>query len=230
MQSPHHTRQLPPDNLTPEILVGNAVADALAKKGASVFPAAKERVEMDQITWADQQRIYATCILAAQAAPRSVSAHPEDVLLAARRIRKRELTILENASRTRWSLWANGIIAMCALDWLRNTICSGPPTSHPSDPVRVGHQMLDESRRLRYHRGVYWCTTCGQIAQHAAGKKSRAIGLVNECPGYLTRAGRDVLARIERGRSPKASADWPLMRDTVSVNTGSTPNSHPGQS
>ena len=33
-----------------------------------------------------------------------------------------------------------------------------------------------------------------------------------------TRAGRDVLARIERGLSPKASADWPLMRDTVSIN------------
>ena len=84
--------------------------------------------------------------------------------------------------------------------------------------MRVGHQMLHESYRLRFHRGVYWCTTCGQIAQHAAGKKSRAIGLVNECPGFLTRAGRDVLARIERGLSPKASAVWPLMRDTVTVN------------
>ena len=80
------------------------------------------------------------------------------------------------------------------------------------------------------HRGVYWCTSCGQIAQQAAGKKSRAIGLVNECPGYLTRAGRDVLARIERGLSPKASADWPLMRESVSVTTDRTPKSHPGQS
>ena len=66
--------------------------------------------------------------------------------------------------------------------------------------------------------------------QHAASKKSRATGLVNECPGYLTRAGRDVLARIERGLSPKASTDWPLMRDSVSVNTDSTPDPHPGQS
>ena len=85
-------------NLTPEILVGNAVADALAKKGTSVFPAANDWVKMDQIAWAVQQRIYATGILAAQSAPRSVSAHPEGVLLAARRIRKSESTILENAS------------------------------------------------------------------------------------------------------------------------------------
>ena len=76
-----------------------------------------------------------------RAAPRSATAHPEDVLLAARRVR------------------------MCA---------NGPPSSHPSVPVRVGHQMLHESHRLRFHRGVYWCTTCRQIAQHAAGKKSRA--------------------------------------------------------
>ena len=54
--------------------------------------------KMDQVTWAVQQRIYATSILAAQAAPRSASAHPEGVLLAARRVRKRESTILEDAS------------------------------------------------------------------------------------------------------------------------------------
>ena len=30
--------------------------------------------------------------------------------------------------------------------------------AHPSVPVRVGHQMLHESHRLRFHRGVYWFT------------------------------------------------------------------------
>ena len=63
----------------------------------------------------------------------------------------------------------------------------------------------------------FWCAICWQIAQHAAGK-FRAIFLVNECPRHLTRAGRDVLARIGRGLSPKASADWPLMREKISVN------------
>ena len=139
-----------------------------------------------------------------------LSAHPEDVLLAARRIRKRERTILENASTYSLVPVGKGYCHVCenstpargALVWLRSTICIGPPSSHPSDPVRVGHQMQHESHRLRFHRGVYWCTSRGQIAQHAAGKNSRAIGLVNECPGYLTRAGRDVLALIERGLSP----------------------------
>ena len=155
-------------------------------------------------------------------------------MLAARRIRKRERTILENASTLslvpvskgyHCRVCENSTPARDALVWQRSTICSGPPSSHPSDPVRVGHQMPHESHRLSFHRGVHWCTSCKQIAQHVAGKTSSAIGLVNECRGYLTRAGRDVLARTERGLSPKASADWPLMRDSVSVNTDSTPNS-----
>ena len=206
-------------DMTPEIVVGNAVADALAKKGASVFPAPNDWVKMDQITWVVQQRIKATSILAVLAAPRSVSARPEDVLAGTHHPGNASThSLVPFGKGYHCHVCENSTPARGALDWLRNTICSGPPSTHPSVPVRVGHQMLHESHRLRFHKGVYWCTTCGQIARHAAGKKSRAIGLDNECLGYLTRAGRDVLARIERGLSPKASAGWPLMRDTVSVN------------
>ena len=150
--------------------------------------------------------MYATSILAAQAAPRNISGHPEDFCLLHAESENVSAPSWSTHRRTRWFLSAKGIIVtrgntipqdVVLLYWLRNTICSGPPSSHPSDLVRVGHQILHESHRLRFHRGVYWCTTRGQVAQRAAGKKSRAIGLVNERPGYLTRAGRDVLARIE---------------------------------
>ena len=71
-------------------------------------------------------------------------------------------------------------------------------------------------------RGVYWCTTCGQFAQHAAGKKSRAIGSVNECPWQPdTCRSRRSGARRKGTLSPKASADWPLTRDTVSISRDS---------
>ena len=134
---------------------------------------------MDRNTWAVQQRIFATSILAALAAPRNTTAHPEDVLLAARRVRKRERTSLENASSHSLVSFGNGYHChVCehstpaggVLDWLRNTICSGPPNSHPAMPVRVEHQ----THQLSFHRGFFWCALCGQIAQHAAGKKSRA--------------------------------------------------------
>ena len=206
--------------MTAEILVGNAVADALAKKGASVFSAVNDWGKIDRITWAVQQRIYATSILAAQASPHNTTAHP------ARRVRKRERTSLENASSHSLVFVGRGYhFHVCelstpargALGWLRNTICSGPPNSRPDMPFRVGHQTLHESHQLSFHRGVFWCAICGHIGQHAAGKKSRAIGLVNECPRHMTRAGRDVLARIEWRLSPKASADWPLMRETISM-------------
>ena len=133
--------------MTLEILVGNVVADALAKKGASVIPAIWGK--MDRMTWAVQQRIYPTSILAAQAAPRNTTAHPEDVLLAARRVRKRERTSLENASSHSLVSFGTGYHChVCELstpargasDWLRNTICSGPPNSHPAMPVRIEHQ------------------------------------------------------------------------------------------
>ena len=178
-------------------------------------------VKWNSITWAVQQRMYATSILVAQAAPRNTTAHPEDVLLAARRVRKRERTNLEKASSHSLASVGKGYHchvcelstpARGALDWFVTPFAQDRP------PVRVGHQTLHESHQLSFHRGVFWCAISGQIAQHAAGKKSGAIGLVNECLRHMTRAGRDVLARIERGLSPKASADWPLMRDTTSVN------------
>ena len=134
--------------MTPEILVGNAVADALAMKGASVFSAVNYWGKMDRITWAVQQRIYATSILAAQASSYNTIAHPEDVLFAARRVRKSERTSLENdSSHSLVSVGRGYHCHLCelstparrALDRQRNTICSGPPNSRPDMPSRVGH-------------------------------------------------------------------------------------------
>ena len=184
--------------MTPEILVGKAVADALTKKGASVFPAVDHVGSTAALLCSPAYLLHR---LHHEAPPLTLrmfcSLHAES--------ENGNAPSWRTLHRTHWFLLAKGIIAMCAttlpprvVRWIG--ICSGPPSSHPSVPVRVGHQMLHESHRLRFH------------------KKSRAIGLVNECPGYLTRAGRHVLACIERGLSPNASADWPLMRDTVSIN------------
>ena len=98
--------------MTPEILVGNAVADALAERGASVFPAVSDWVKMDQITWAVQQRIHATCILAAQAAPRSASTHPVCSLHA--ESENGNAPSWRTLHRTHLLLLAKGIIAVCA--------------------------------------------------------------------------------------------------------------------
>ena len=208
--------------MTPEILVGNPVADALACSLLSVI-GVRWVASLGQYSSAYMPPAYlpprlhrATPLLTLR-----MCCSPHDVSASV------SAPVWRMLHHTLWYLVGKGYHchvcelstpARGALDWLRNTICSGPPNSRPDMPVRVGHQTLHESLQLSFHRGVYWCASCGQIAQHAAGKKSRAIGLVNECPRHLTRAGRDVFARIERGRSPKASADWPLMRDTTSVN------------
>ena len=97
-------------------------------------------------------------------------------MFCSRHIPKRERTILGYHCR----VCDNSTPARGALDWLRSTICSGPPSSHPSDLVRVGHQMLHESHRLRFHRGVYWCTSCGQLPNTLQARSPELLGLVNE--------------------------------------------------
>ena len=55
------------------------------------------------------------------------------------------------------------------------------------------------------------------LSMRLARNPERLVWSMNAL-GIRNVQGRDVLARIERGLSPKASADWPLMRDTISVN------------
>ena len=147
--------------------MGNAVADALAKKGASVFLAANDWVKMDQIAWAVPQRIYATRTLAAQAAPRSVSAHLGDVLLAARRIRKRERTILENASTHSLVPVDRGVIAV-GVRTLHQSVVRWIGSQHhllrtaQLSSIRSCARWASDATRIA-HRSVYW--SCGQIAQ-----------------------------------------------------------------
>ena len=102
-------------DLTPEILVGNAVADALAKKGASVFLAANDWVKICQdrmgCSTAHVCHQYTCC---SGCSTKCLSAHPEDVLLAARRASGNvNAPSWKTPPRTHWSLWAKGIIAMC---------------------------------------------------------------------------------------------------------------------
>ena len=79
----------------------------------------------------------------------------------------------------------------------------------PSDASRVESAEIPQRRQLVHHMRAN-CPACWS-------EKIACYWLGQRCPGYLTRAGRDVHSRIEKGLTPKASADWPLMRDTVSV-------------
>ena len=140
--------------VTPKILVGNVVADALAK--------------MIGESWTESLGRYSNAfMLPANLQPKLHRITPpltlRMFLLAARRIRKRERTSLENASSHSLVSVARGprchvcelsTPARGALDWLRDTICSGPPNSRPDMPIRVGHQTLHESHQVSFHRGV----------------------------------------------------------------------------
>ena len=66
------------------------------------------------------------------------------------------------------------------------------------------HQIPLSHAALAQHRGVRWCWTCGNYSvQHGAG-------LLKECPGRPSRAGRQVLQRLSEGKPPRADKDWPM--------------------
>ena len=87
---------------------------------------------------------------------------------------------------------------------------SGAPAVLPPQPV-FGGASLHPSRMLGGARGLFWCTHCGGWGTTA---NPRVASLSQPCRLSLglaaTRAGRDVLRRIERGLTPKASVAWPL--------------------
>ena len=73
--------------------------------------------------------------------------------------------------------------------------------------VHVGHGELHDSHALAYHRGVWWCLMCGAYA--TVGDKPGAKRLHHPC-APPTRAGRDYLRRLAKGRPPKVGVEWPF--------------------
>ena len=129
--------------MTPEILVRTMLwrMHSPRKEQACSLRCQYDWVKMDQITWAVQQRIYATSILAAQAAPRSVPVHAED-----RSARSES----ENGNapswrmppRTHWFLSAKGIIATCVKTLHQPLVhCIGSATPFAQDRRAIIHPI-----------------------------------------------------------------------------------------
>ena len=83
----------------------------------------------------------------------------------------------------------------------------------PGQVVMVGAQQLHESHKLIYMGGFWYCGTCGFYATAgSASGKSSAKKLVEPCQ-TPTRGGLNFLARLQRHKTPKANAQWPLLHD-----------------
>ena len=72
-----------------------------------------------------------------------------------------------------------------------------------ADPILVGHRQVGPGHLLVAHRGLMWCWRCG------AWSTEVARSLASPCPARPTRAGRDVLRRLAKGKTPKQSVQWP---------------------
>ena len=92
-------------------------------------------------------------------------------------------------------------------DWLISTcipVAQGPKASRPSSgkSVQIGGGLIHPTHPAEFSStlGVWYCTACGatgaELLKHLAAK----------CPGTMTKAGRQNIARIERGLYPGSSA------------------------
>ena len=84
-----------------------------------------------------------------------------------------------------------------------------PAQSRPAPvvgPVTIGGVVPHSSHIIHYHRGLFWCNTCGSIA------RTRPLQLKNPCMPP-TDYGLKILQRIKGGLSPRSDVPWPLPPD-----------------
>ena len=93
-------------------------------------------------------------------------------------------------------------------EWLLNVPCvpllptTLPDLFHAGQPVLIGLQATHGSHKLAYKRCIWWCVACGSWASSAARNLSRP------CAGQVTKAARDVLARLDKGLTPQPHVQW----------------------
>ena len=73
--------------------------------------------------------------------------------------------------------------------------------------TRVGRADLHRSHVLMYHGAIWWCAVCGSWTS-TQGERTSPKALKGQCRRAPTRAGRDALRRLARGRPPKAALHW----------------------
>ena len=88
-----------------------------------------------------------------------------------------------------------------------------------SQPTRVGRGDLHPSHRLLHFGGYWWCSVCGSYTT-SGGQRASPKGLRRPCAGHPTRAGRDCLRRLERGRPPKQGQNWQQLLAEAGAGAG----------
>ncbi len=209
-------------SLGPDRVLGNAIADELAKKAANLHePSSCIFDDADAIAWAVQKRILAATALAIEADPSQKFARPRPP--EPRRAKKARL--LNDSGHALCRVGKMWVCKTChkqtgatkLMAWLKREKCLGQvqQTSSSSRPapvsqtIVVGHQTLHSSHHLAYFRQVYWCWKCGYFTRDVPGQKSHALNLTQPCTGSPTRAGTNLLSRLRKGLSPRAGMNWP---------------------
>ena len=208
--------------------LGNAIADAMAQRGADLIAldneAVQEVIATDAAARRILRRLVATTILAQQHG-RVVDLRADRIARQDARERQREL-MLQSGHVVR-RVGKRCFCATCMREkppgmnmskWLTGPPCKGAPTQIASNSlggdsapvalagqIRAGRHWLHQSHRLAAYKGVVWCWTCGSYATD----EPRRLRL--ECQGHPAKGSfaASCLSRLRKGSTPRSGMEWP---------------------
>ena len=210
--------------IPPFAFVGNAVADKLAGIGASLHACTQEDQDTiaatDARIWSVQRRLLAIAL----------ASNPVDVSKR-KHVRRRidwDMVLEQTGHRVfncalgKRCFYCDQKVSVNSYKaWLKTGECMGrsqPVVGHGScgvdrprplsvpTTVTVGGKPLHKSHRLVSYRGCFWCWHCGCYCTH------RPLALADECKPP-TATGLRQIARLKKGKSPRADVQWPLPAD-----------------
>ena len=104
--------------------------------------------------------------------------------------------VTSTASSTRWSFVYSDCHAA-------RQYCNRP--SVIPNPIMIGRRTTHASHRLKYYKGITYCSYCGFMAN----KVMRGLFAVCKGAGSTTQHGDRVLSAIEADTCPIVGEDWP---------------------
>ena len=217
--------------------LGNHLADILAKRGAQI--ASLGQCVKDQLASYDAtteliiQRLVACNVRVAKERKEIRDVHGGIIERRPFQSKRKTFEIASGhkmtATRNAWqcSDCERGPTRGGLIRWLATNCCqgraerqlgnlnSGVALVDVQTPVQIGTKTIHNTHLIAEHRGISWCWRCGAWASSSMRK------LAVPCDHTLSKAGKQCLARLRKGLTPRPDTSWPLPEPWGSANFAS---------
>ena len=213
-------------DVQPVDLVGNLVADALANRAADTYKVWEQDAFTVKWYYSVTRRVQARAVCIFTECLESRQAFTPQVAKVPRPL---SLSTTAEAMQSQHKFMAIGSTLHCyvchqhssseplrKLEWLKSPcvpdihmartvyFAATKPMKVPQGKtVSIGRAQLHESHSLSLYKGLYFCANCGYNASAKAQK------LRVECGGMTTKAAKDRVMALLRGKLPSGMSRWP---------------------